>query len=243
MSNLEKILACPVALDGCDRRAVLSPVEDDLGRLHVMAIVDAYGSYPSAGFYRPSSESWLDETGGMVNCPMPRDDVLALFIIKMPRRVVARFARWCAGNASIAALESFAAARATRAAAIAAHEFEDIESFVKNYTWAYQNTRAPLGIGNLCKSRNMRFLTRVLRHVRDNNPARRWIHFFGLYKPAALLANRMRVNFRWSFDSRKWDYQFHSRRRHTHANQVKLFYNYIRAFDYMRSSKRPLTGL
>jgi hypothetical protein len=110
--------------------------------------------------------------------------------------------------------------------------YENIESFKENYDNLYPLAKI-IGIGNLCHSKKLIFLKKVIDYVLQNNPKNKWIHFFGLYKPAIKYLLQFKVNFEVSVDSMKWDYGMHQEDRkpgtygNTKAGRWEKFYKYL----------------
>jgi hypothetical protein len=113
------------------------------------------------------------------------------------------------------------------------YEFENFKSFKQNYNKLYPIAER-IGIGNLCRSKNLKFLKGVINYILSHNPDRKWIHFFGLYKYAIIYLNSFKVPFEVSVDSMKWDYGMHRPERkagtygNTKAGRWEDFHKYYK---------------
>jgi hypothetical protein len=87
--------------------------------------------------------------------------------------------------------------------------YENVDSFKENYRKLYPIANY-IGIGNLCHSKKMPFLTQVINYVLLHNPEGKPVHFFGLYKPAIQYLVQYHVPFDVSVDNMKWDYGMHN---------------------------------
>jgi len=101
------------------------------------------------------------------------------------------------------------------------YKFENFENFKIIYNEVYPISNN-IGIGNLCKSRNMIFLKNVINYIFLHNKDKRRIHFFGLYKKAIKYIINLQLDFKISVDSMKWDYGLHKNRTKGSLNNTKI---------------------
>ena len=122
------------------------------------------------------------------------------------------------------------------------YSYEDFEHFKYNYSSLYPYAKI-IGIGNLCKSRNMGFLKQVIDYIINNNSKNKWIHFFGLYKPAVKYLAQFRLPFEVSVDSMKWDYGMHTDRTGDKNTRQARWYNFLQYYkDVLPENKYRFWG-
>lgn len=103
------------------------------------------------------------------------------------------------------------------------YAFENFIDFKQNYKKAYSFQNDYIGIGNLCKSRKLTFLKQVINYIILNNPEKKKIHFFGLYKKAIKYLILSKPIFEITIDSMKWDYGLFYQRKPGEENNTRAY--------------------
>jgi hypothetical protein len=109
MSNEINYENCPLTVPnvpGIERQAVLVPHDEYLMR--IVAVTDAHGTFPGAGYYSLCDGCWIYRSTTH-SCPPGREDVVREFINGWSRRGIRILARWCSQNASAIAMEAHTA--------------------------------------------------------------------------------------------------------------------------------------